>query len=81
MEANPGTKTRTGVIDTFLKENGLKSTDLVQYLKLNHGFDCYRDTQSKKISKKQLYEQLRIKMFLMRLEEEISLNETKKITK
>ncbi len=52
MQHTKGTESRAKVIDAFLSENGLKSTDLVQYLKSNHGFDCYRESQSKKFSKK-----------------------------
>ena len=93
MEATTRTKLQAEVIDTFLEENRLKPKDLARYLEQNHNYACVKDTdfdnwtantfnkQREKITVVEFYERLRIKMFLMRLEEEISLNETKKIAK
>ncbi len=96
MEAVRTTKTRTEAINTFLKESNLKPEDLARYLEQNHNYACVKDTdydhwtsnedlfniQRERISVYEFYERLRIKLLLMRLEEEITLeerNKTKKI--
>jgi hypothetical protein len=45
MGSTSGTKSRTEIINTFLKENKLTANDLARYLEKEHKFACFRDDQ------------------------------------
>lgn len=45
MQTATRTKTRTEIINNFLKENELSSNDLARYLEEEHDFACYKDDQ------------------------------------